>query len=168
MPDRRWTPHLWIWHGCIIRQDANAPRAGLSWLCKRAQLRGLTVCVPAVPLALHLPIRQDLEVVPAVHTVQLRQPPVVSREIAVRCLEVWYSRAFIRHHAPQPRIQPGILDVSAGQWEGCVPLQWSGVYMLVSEHGEAQDGVECAFSTPALWNDVPEGPKPRNFNITLI
>lgn len=81
----------------------------------RSALCGLTVCVPVVPQALHLPVRQDLEVVSAVHTVQLRQPPVVSREIAVRCLELQYSRAFVRHHAPQPRTQPGILDVSAGQ-----------------------------------------------------
>lgn len=81
----------------------------------RRALCGLTVCVPVVPQALHPPVRQDLEVVPAVHAVQLRQPPVVSREVAVRCLELEYSRAFIRHHAPQPRIQPGILGVSAGQ-----------------------------------------------------
>lgn len=77
---------------------------------------GLTVCVPVVPQALHRPVGQDLEVVPAVHAVQLRQAPVVSRETATDGLNIEYSRAVIRHHAPQPRTQPGgILDVSAGQ-----------------------------------------------------
>lgn len=104
---------------------------------------GLTVYVPVVPQALHLPVRQNLEVVAAVHAVQPRQPPVVSGEIAVRSLELESSRVSIRHHAPQPRNQPGILGVSAGQEEGCVPLQWSGVYMLVSEHGGAQDGADA-------------------------
>lgn len=78
-------------------------------------LRGLTVCVPVVPQALHRPVGQDLEVVPAVHAVQLRQTPVVSRETSTYSLNLEHSRAVIRHHAHQPRIQLGILDVSAGQ-----------------------------------------------------
>lgn len=95
--------------------------AGLSWMWKCAELCGLTVCVPVVPQALHLPVRQDLEMVPAVHTVQLRQPPVVSKEIAVHCLELEYSRAFIRHHALQPRIQQGFRTSPRGSKRAVSP-----------------------------------------------
>lgn len=43
----------------------------------------LTVNVPVIPLALHGPVGQELEVMSAVHAVQTSQPPVVPQQVAV-------------------------------------------------------------------------------------
>lgn len=118
----------------------------------RRALCGLTVCVPVVPQALHLPVRQDLEVVPAVHTVQLRQPPVFSREMAVRCLQLKSSRAVIRHRATQPRIQAG----DPGRLRGAIRrLCPPAVVRCLKARIRARKRTGwsgCAFPTPALSN----------------
>lgn len=60
----------------------------------------LTVHVPVIPLALHRPIGEDLEVMSAIHAVQPSQPPVVpQRRAAVPGLILHYKRLFIRHPA---------------------------------------------------------------------
>lgn len=136
----------------------------------RRARRGLTVYVPVVPQALHLPVRQNLEVVAAVHAVQLRQPPVVSGEVAFRSLELESSRVSIRHHAPQPRNQPGILGVSAGQNRAVSPCSGQVSHVLVSGHGEAQDGADARsrLLLSIMGVTSPKGPLLGNLNIPGI
>lgn len=138
--DRKRTRNFSIRYTCIFRQDLNAPRGRPALDVKMRSVCGLTVCVPVVPQALHRPVGQDLEVVPAVHAVQLRQTLVVSRETATYSLNIEYNRAVIRHHAPQPRIQPGDPGCLRGAIRGLCP---PAVVRCLQARGRAKDGAEA-------------------------
>lgn len=91
-----------------------------------------------VPLSLHRPIGQDLEVMSAIHAVQPHQPSVVPHHAA---LIFGYKDMLIRHPALRERSSVTNRGVLAGKPGGlsrtllaCVPLQSSGVYMLANEH----------------------------------
>ena len=86
----------------VVREvNASCCRPDLDVKC--AVRCGLTVNVPIIPLALHAPIGQDLEVMSAIHAVQPSQPPVVRQQAAVHGLILGYEHLLIRHPARRRR-----------------------------------------------------------------
>lgn len=98
----------------------------------------LTVNVPVIPLALHSPVGQELEVMSAIHAVQTSHPPVVPQQVAGHSLILGCQHLSVRHPAPTAVAPTG--GTCRGAWSSlwewssaCVPLRWSGVHMLVNE-----------------------------------
>lgn len=130
-----------------VVRDVNASCCRPDLDVKCAVCCGLTVNVPIIPLALHAPIGQDLEVMSAIHAVQPSQPPVVRQQAAVHGLILGYEHLLIRHPARMRR--SGVADREAGCLGRLCPLQRSGVCRLVNERSWMRAPEACVI--PGAW-----------------
>lgn len=129
----------------------------------------LTVNVPVVPLALHSPVGQELEVMSAIHAVQASHPPVVPQQVAGHSLILGYQHLSVRHPAPTAVAPTGGLAEEPGcLCENNNPLvSPCGGQVFTCSWTSAEIKQEgCASPTPGLnqqlgWNNGLEwSPRP--------